>query len=69
MQKLVLPNLILHMTQKGYLNFIKDLKGNDINIFQHDFQGRNVFHIAARENNLTILRFLLEYDNCTIFIL
>ena len=48
------------MTQKGYVNFIKDLQENGIDIYQCDFEGRNVFHIAARENNLNMIKFLLE---------
>lgn len=60
LEKLLLPNVILHMTQKGYINFIKDLQENGIDINQCDFEGRNIFHIAARENNLNIIKHLLE---------
>jgi ankyrin repeat protein len=68
LEKLVLPNIILHMTQKGYLNFIKDLNDNGIDINQSDFEGRNSYHIAARENNLNMIRYLLEKSVSFIFI-
>ena len=48
------------MTQKGYLNFIKDLNDIGIDINQSDFEGRNSYHIAARENNLNMIQYLLE---------
>ena len=68
LEKLVLPNIILHITQKGYLNFIKDLNDNGIDINQSDFEGRNSYHIAARENNLNMIRYLLEKSVSFIFI-
>lgn len=60
LEKMVLPNIILHMTQNGYLHFMKDLHDNEINIIQNDFEGRNSFHIAARENDLKMVRYLLR---------
>ena len=59
LEKMVLPNIILHMTQNGYLHFMKDLNDNGIDIIQNDFEGRNSFHIAARENDLNMIRYLL----------
>ena len=56
------------MTQKGYLNFIKDLNDIGIDINQSDFEGRNSYHIAARENNLNMIRYLLEKSVSFIFI-
>ena len=59
------------MTQKGYLNFIKDLNDNGIDINQSDFEGRNSYHIAARENNLNMIQYLLKkvFDSLFIFLI
>jgi len=59
LEKLVLPNIILHMTKMGYVNFVKDLMENDIDVYQSDFEGRNAVHLAAREGNRNMMKFLL----------
>ena len=66
-EKLVLPNVILHMTKMGYVNFVKDLKENGIDIYQSDFEGRNALHLAAREGNRNMMNFLLENSEFLTF--
>ena len=60
MEKFLLPNVILHMVHKGYLNFLKDLKNEKRSINEADVKGRNALHLACGGGNLEMVKFLLE---------
>jgi hypothetical protein len=60
LEKFLLPNVILHMVHKGYLNFLKDLKNENKSIVDTDLDERNALHLACAGGNLEIVMFLLE---------
>lgn len=67
-EKIVLPNIIIHMSKMGYINFLRDLKNNGIVINEIDSKGRNALHLAVSENNIELVKFLIENGNFNYFL-
>ena len=61
-QSLVLPNIICFMARLGFDKFLMNMDKGKIDFKQKDYNNRTALHIAAGNNNLKIIKYLLDQE-------